>query len=184
MSDDVERTEDGHYVSSYGPDAVAIAGKMAEAGATNIEIANALGISVRTFSSWLSKHAELRAVLKVGKAGPDERVKASLFNRAVGYSYEAEKIFYNHKTGEVVRVPYIEHVPPETVACIFWTKNRMPDQFRDVKGVEHSGVVKQVHSVEDLSDDQIQRELANADRALAEAQGLANGARPEKSRSH
>jgi hypothetical protein len=49
----------------------------------------------------------------------------SLYNRANGYSYDAEKIFCD-KNGKVTRVPYREHVPPDVTACIFWLKNRDP----------------------------------------------------------
>ena len=35
-------------------------------------------------------------------------------HRAVGYSFNSEKIFCN-KDGEVTRVPIVEHVPPDAV---------------------------------------------------------------------
>jgi hypothetical protein len=53
----------------------------------------------------------------------------SLYNRANGYSYEAEKIFCD-KNGKVTRVPYREHVPPDVTAWIFWLKNRDPAHWR------------------------------------------------------
>jgi hypothetical protein len=28
-------------------------------------------------------------------------------------------------------VPYVEYVPPDTTACIFWLKNRRKDLWRD-----------------------------------------------------
>ena len=30
------------------------------------------------------------------------------------------------KNGNVTKVPYVEHVPPDLTACIFWLKNRDP----------------------------------------------------------
>ena len=33
--------------------------------------------------------------------------------------------------------PYVEHVPPDVTACIFWMKNRMPEHWRDVQNVDH-----------------------------------------------
>jgi hypothetical protein len=65
-----------------------------------------------------------------GKAEADDRVERSLYSRAVGYSFNSEKIFCN-KDGEVTRVPYVEHVPPDVTACIFWLKNRDPAHWRD-----------------------------------------------------
>ena len=48
----------------------------------------------------------------------DELVERSLYHLAVGYNVNAEKIFYNRRTGEVVRVPYIKHVPPDVRAAV------------------------------------------------------------------
>lgn len=144
-----------------------ICAAMAEAGAIDAEIAVALEVGLRTFTRWKSKYPEIPRVLKVGKQGPDDSVKRSLYSRAKGYEYIDHKVFYNQKTGEVVKVPVTVHVPPDTVAGIFWTKNRLPDEFRDVKGVEHSGVVRQVHQLEDLSDDEIRRRIEANERAIA-----------------
>ena len=36
-----------------------------------------------------------------------------------------------------VIVPYIEHVPPDVAACIFWLKNRDPQHWRDSQQLEH-----------------------------------------------
>jgi hypothetical protein len=52
------------------------------------------------------------------------RVKRSLYARAVGYNYEAVKIFMPANREKPVVVPYIEHVPPDVTAGIFWMKNR------------------------------------------------------------
>ena len=34
-------------------------------------------------------------------------------------------------------MPYIEHVPPDVTAQIFWLKNRKPVERRDVQQMEH-----------------------------------------------
>jgi len=67
---------------------------------------------------------------KAGKAEADVRVERSLYRRAVGYSYDAVKIFCD-KNGKVTPVPYREHVPPDFTAHIFWLKNRDPAHWRD-----------------------------------------------------
>ena len=36
-----------------------------------------------------------------------------------------------------VYAPYVEHVPPDVTACIFWLKNRDPEHWRDVQNVDH-----------------------------------------------
>ena len=75
-------------------------------------------------------------LLCIGKAEADDRVERSLYSRAVGYSFNSEKIFCN-KDGEVTRVPIVEHVPPDVTAQIFWLKNRDPARWRDAWQLEH-----------------------------------------------
>ena len=55
----------------------------------------------------------------------DARVKRSLYSRAVGYSFNSEKIFCN-KDGEVTRVPIVEHVPPDVTAADLLTQEPRP----------------------------------------------------------
>jgi hypothetical protein len=37
----------------------------------------------------------------------------------------------------LTKVPYVEHVPPDVTACIFWLKNRDPEHWRDTRQHEH-----------------------------------------------
>lgn len=88
--------------------------KLAEMGHTDAEIAEFFGVNIRNFHVWKSKHVELSTALKVGKDVADERVKRALFQNAVGYTS-----------------PDGQHFPPNTTACIFWLKNRRPDEWRE-----------------------------------------------------
>ncbi len=114
-----------------------IAAELCRLGATTAEIAQALGVKERAVKEWLVKFPEFGQAVRVGKQSADERVVMSLYNRAVGYSFDSEKIFYNNKTGETIRVPITEHVPPDVTACIFWLKNRDRENWRDVHNVHH-----------------------------------------------
>jgi hypothetical protein len=73
-----------------------------------------------------AKHPQFGEALKLGKKEADQRVERSLYQKAVGYSYDAVKIFMPAGAKKPVIVPYREHVPPSDVACIFWLKNRDP----------------------------------------------------------
>jgi hypothetical protein len=42
------------------------------------------------------------------------------------------------KSGNVTKVPYQEHVPPDVTAQIFWLKNRDPAHWRDAWQVDHT----------------------------------------------
>lgn len=108
---------------------------LAKQGATDVELAEAIGVSDRTIRYWKVQHADFFPALKECKDLADQMVEASLFQRACGYSHPAEKILtnFNRFTGEVEveRVQYIEHYPPDTVAAIFWLKNRQPERWRE-----------------------------------------------------
>ena len=66
----------------------------------------------------------------------------SLYQRAIGYDYDAVKIFLDPDTKKPIYAPYREHVHPDTVACIFWLKNRQPKEWRDVQDHRHQAVTK------------------------------------------
>jgi len=112
--------------------------KLCELGATENDVAEALGVNIATITRWKHKHPEFCAALKVGKSASDDRVEQSLYKRAVGYSFDSEKIFQFQ--GEEVRVPFVEVVQPDTTAQIFWLKNRRPDLWRaNPEGEKGSG---------------------------------------------
>lgn len=130
----------GGRPTEYDESCVAVAREMARIGATEFEIARALEVSTVTIWTWKKKHPEFLNALKIGKDEADDRVEYSLYSRAVGYSYEAEKIFQSE--GQIIRADYIEHCPPDTVAAFIWLQNRRPDKWkrnRDGPEVDPSG---------------------------------------------
>jgi len=111
--------------------------KIALLGAKEEEIADILGVSVRTVNYWKTQSKDFLHALRSGKIAADCNVADSLYRRALGYSHKAVKIFADPKTGKTVIVPYTEHYPPDSTACIFWLKNRQRKQWRDKFDVEH-----------------------------------------------
>lgn len=124
--------------TEFRPEYVQIAEAIAQRGATDMELADAFDVSVRTIYAWKHKHPEFLQALKVGKFEADSRVERSLYQRAVGFEHDAVKIFCG-KDGEVTQVPYREYVVPDTAAASFWLKNRKPDEWRDKVQQEHTG---------------------------------------------
>lgn len=111
--------------------------KLTALGATDVEIADFFGVHVATIYRWKHTHPDFCEALNEGKAKADERVTNSLYQKAVGYTFESEKIF--QAQGEIIRAPTREHVPPDTTAAIFWLKNRQPELWRDKQSLEHVG---------------------------------------------
>jgi hypothetical protein len=103
--------------------------KLAALGATDVEMADFFGVSLRTFMRWKVSKPEFWHALKAAKDAADERVERRLYERAVGYAVEIEKIVVSR--GKVIRLKTVEHYPPDTTALIFWLKNRQPEKWRD-----------------------------------------------------
>lgn len=64
---------------------------LAAMGATNEEIALAMGVSERTIMRWAKEHESFGKALGEGKGVSDAKVIRSLYERATGYEYEEEK---------------------------------------------------------------------------------------------
>lgn len=125
--------------SAFKPEFVEQARKLCELGATDVELADFFHTTITTIKNWKSQFPGFLAALKLGKDAADDRVSASLYQRAMGYTFESEKVFQYE--GKIVRAKTREHVPPDTTAMIFWLKNRRPGEWRDVQRLEHSGNV-------------------------------------------
>lgn len=122
---------------SYKSEFAEQAEKLCRLGATDEELADFFEVTTRTITRWKSSHEEFCLALKAGKEPADDRVERSLYAKANGYTFDAVKIFNNN--GVEMVVPYKEHVPPDTTACIFWLKNRRPDLWRDKVVSENTG---------------------------------------------
>jgi hypothetical protein len=79
--------------------------------------------------------------------------------RCLNPFYDAVKIFCD-KNGKVTRVPYVEHVPPDVTAQIFWLKNRKPSEWRDVQNIEHA-IGKYIISDKPMTEEEWTRERAD-----------------------
>ena len=80
--------------------------------------------------------------------------------RAVGYNFEATKIFMPANREKPVYAKYIEHIPPDVTACIFWLKNRDPQRWRDSQQLEHV-LGKYIISDQPMTEEQWARERAD-----------------------
>lgn len=110
---------------------------LCERGCTDEELARFFKVKVRTLYRWKLLHPEFCQAIKTGAEPADERVERSLYNRAVGYTFDSEKIFNN--SGAVVRAKTREHVPPDVGAAIFWLKNRRKERWKDKTEQELTG---------------------------------------------
>src|SRR5712691_5019975 len=104
-----------------------LARRLALLGATDQEMADALGIDQVTLDRWKTRHKEFRSAIEHGKTQADAEIAESLFNRARGYRHEATKIFMPAGSEAPVYAPYVKHYPPDTNAALAWLSRRQPD---------------------------------------------------------
>lgn len=125
--------------TKFRPEFTQQAAKLCDLGATDIEIADFLGVEVRTLYRWKAENEEFCQAIKAAKVSADSRVERSLYARANGY--EHDEVDIRVVSGEIVQTPIRKFYPPDTTAAIFWLKNRQPDKWRDKQDVALTGHV-------------------------------------------
>lgn len=125
--------------TKFRPEFTQQAAKLCDLGATDLEIADFLGIEVRTLYRWKAENEEFCQAIKAAKTSADSRVERSLYARANGY--EHDEVDIRVVGGEIVQTPIRKFYPPDTTAAIFWLKNRQPDKWRDKQDVALTGHV-------------------------------------------
>ena len=106
-----------------------IATDLTRLGFTNDQLAKSFAVALSTLNNWIATRPEFLDAVKKGREDADANVARSLYERAIGYKHDAVKIMQYE--GDPVIVPYVEHYPPDTVAGIFWLRNRRPDMWRN-----------------------------------------------------
>ena len=99
-------------------------------GLTDEELAGRMKISLSTFYAWKEKYSDISEAIKKGKEVIDFEVERALLKKAMGYTYTEtrKEIDANGKKKVIVTE---KHVEPDTVAQIFWLRNRKPDKWRN-----------------------------------------------------
>jgi len=111
-------------------------------GLTDDQIAHNMGIAYSTFRDWRDKFPALSAALKQGKAPVDIQVENALLKKALGFTVSIKKPIKlktkrqlkDKGTIEEEHIEYADeevYIPPDTLAQIYWLKNRKPNRWRD-----------------------------------------------------
>src|SRR5262245_22231705 len=88
----VVKRKPGRKVYKYNPQYATVAAAMLRKGATIAELALAFGVQNATVWKWRQTYPEFDAAFEALGSVYDERVERTLAERAVGYSYDTEKI--------------------------------------------------------------------------------------------
>lgn len=128
-------------------------------GATDVEIAEAFGISVRTLNRWKKDHDSFMAALMSGKDQADAKVEKKLYERAIGYKYtEKETVMEMDSNGnrKPAKVRVVEkECPPDVLAQMYWLNNRKSVQYK--RNPENFIDKSIVYEIEDM--DEVEAEI-------------------------
>lgn len=118
------------------PDGLLLLEGWARDGLTDKQIAENMGINVKTLWDYKHKYDPISNALKKSKEIVDREVENALKKSAEGYDVYEEvwERQFNTKTGDfemVLTKKTKKHIPPSNTAQIFWLKNRRPQYWRD-----------------------------------------------------
>lgn len=159
----------------YRPENVAEARSMP--GATDLQLASHFGVSLATLQLWIVCYPEFSNALRQNKEETNDAVERALLHRALGYTFDSEKVFV--QDGETIRVPTQEHVPPDVSACTLWLKNRRPEHWHDKRELDLSirGRLQHEHvDLTSLTTEELQRRYLEALHVVEDVREIASPA--------
>jgi hypothetical protein len=113
----------------YKTEYAEIARDCCAAGATNETLAERFAVSRRTVDRWIADIADFRDAVSDGREIANGKVVSALFARATGMEQKMVKVFCHN--GRPITVDYTVEVLPDVRACMFWLRNRLPEQWRE-----------------------------------------------------
>ncbi|EAC2299790.1 helix-turn-helix domain-containing protein [Listeria monocytogenes] len=138
-------------------------------GLIDDQVAAKIGIARQTLYEWKKKYPVIDDALKRGKEVVDRHVESCLLKNATGYTYTEDvpmrikEKYYDEENRlcekeKVIVIQVNKQKPAETVAQIFWLKNRKPESWRDKQNIEHSGNIEHApNPFEQLSPDELRK---------------------------
>lgn len=104
-------------------------------GITDADLSKTFGISVDTFKKFLKNNPDILVAIKEDKEKCTDKVELALYTQAIGYEHYETKSSYNSVLDKWVDHQVLVYHPPNIAACIFWLKNKRPDQWRDLQQI-------------------------------------------------
>lgn len=92
-----------------------------EAGATEKEICDNLGINNKVFCKYKNEYKELNELVKNARRRPVQQIKAALFKRATGYHYQETTTVMSEKGTQVTT--YNKYLPPDPASAMILLKH-------------------------------------------------------------
>jgi hypothetical protein len=112
-------------------------------GFTDKQLAQHFKVGSGTIGNWKRSYPEFAQAVREGKSRFDtDVVENQLLKKIMGGEYEERHYERNSQGRRVLTRVVIKMQDPDTLAMIFWLKNRNPARWGDRKKNDHSGDVK------------------------------------------
>jgi len=126
---------EGHRL--FLPDHLEQVRAIAMRGIDEEQMSEIFDISPRQMGKWKAQYPLFKDALEAGYTDADAAVLAALYQSAVGYTHDEEKIF--QWDGEIVRAETVKHYKPDVAAIKLWLTNRQGDNWKDRHHTNVSG---------------------------------------------
>lgn len=122
--------------------------KLVLSGWDDSQVSDFFGVTTISLYNYKLKYPKFFSALKDWKIEADKKVEKSLYQRAIGYTYD--EVTYEKSNvgglgiklveGEIEQIKHtdtakvkivVKQVAPDVIAQIFWLKNRQPSEWRD-----------------------------------------------------
>lgn len=125
-------------------------------GATNIQIAEALSISLSKLNRWREQYPDFKQAYDAGGVEANAFVAQSLYKRARGYTVKEAKIATHE--GQVTDVVYVDkEIAPDFNAIKWWLKTKVPGYWTDEQRLQVNANV-----TSEMTDEQLAQALHQA----------------------
>jgi len=106
-------------------------------GLSEEKISELFDISRRQLAYWKAQYPLFKKALEDGYTDADAAVLSAVYQSAIGYTHDEEKIF--QWDGDIIRADTVKHYKPDMVAAKLWLTNRQKDYWKDRHHASHSG---------------------------------------------
>jgi len=116
--------------TSYRPEYAEQARQAYRLGACDEDIARLFDVDISTFYRWRHRHEDFAKACVAGRDHADSRVEMSLYQRAIGYDYTAERAFMFPSWTDPVIARFTRRVLGDPRAAMQWLRVRRPEAWR------------------------------------------------------
>jgi hypothetical protein len=178
LKDTYDRHSTPGRMATYRPEFAEVARIVCSVYGSSVEeLGRFFGVTPGWIRHWMKEYPAFDKAVNDRATEINVQIMGRLARRALGFYAKTEKIFYDVKRGDVIKVPTKEYYPPSENAIFFWLKNRMADEWKDVKDVNLEETRKITMEIYKNFDTMTSEQATDAYQELIKIEGTASKAK-------